>query len=282
MPNRILREGILSSLRVNELDDRAENFYRRTHSVVDDYGRYHAHPNLLRAACYPLRIDTVTNEDVARWLYQCARAGLLDVYPAEGKAYLQLRDFRQQQRAKASKYPEPPANLNSVCYADAAQMLSACIAHAHLGVCVFEGEGEGGDGARGRVPEASPATHPAAKKASSKNGKTRHVIVDTYHATLPACREWKVTTPTRIRVLTRAEKLAREACKSMGIPYDPPEFWRGYFGWCDRDEWLAGRLRNPNNAAWRQTLETLVDDRRFALVMDKAMAELSQEGAGHE
>ncbi len=48
MPNRILREGILTSERVNLLSWEAEVFYRRLMSVVDDYGRFHAHPALLR------------------------------------------------------------------------------------------------------------------------------------------------------------------------------------------------------------------------------------------
>src|SRR3990167_11311858 len=57
MPNRILREGILSSERINTLSVHAELFYRRLLSVVDDYGRFFAHPALLRSACYPLRVD---------------------------------------------------------------------------------------------------------------------------------------------------------------------------------------------------------------------------------
>ena len=51
MPNRILREGILSSERVDALSEGAEILYRRLMSVVDDYGRYFAHPTLIRSAC---------------------------------------------------------------------------------------------------------------------------------------------------------------------------------------------------------------------------------------
>ena len=48
MPNRILREGILTSERIERLDWAEEVFYRRVMSVVDDYGRYYARPALLR------------------------------------------------------------------------------------------------------------------------------------------------------------------------------------------------------------------------------------------
>jgi hypothetical protein len=118
VPNRILREGILTSERVNALTWPAEVFYRRVISVVDDYGRYYASSMLLRAACYPLHLDKVSDADIDKWLTECVRAGLVSVYPAQdGKRYLQLHDFRQQTRAKASKYPDPIV----VCVADAQQ-----------------------------------------------------------------------------------------------------------------------------------------------------------------
>ena len=54
MPNRVIREGILTSERIEMLGWAEEVFYRRLMSVVDDFGRYYARPALLRAACYPL------------------------------------------------------------------------------------------------------------------------------------------------------------------------------------------------------------------------------------
>ncbi len=47
MPVRLIRPGILSSLRVNRLTEGQEVFYRRLLSVVDDFGRYDAVPALL-------------------------------------------------------------------------------------------------------------------------------------------------------------------------------------------------------------------------------------------
>jgi hypothetical protein len=118
MPNRILREGILSSERVARLGWAEEVFYRRLMSVVDDFGRYHANPKLLRAALYPLLIDKVSDADIGKWLTSCVTAALVSVYPApDGKRYLQLLDFRQQARADKSKYPPMPDG----CIADATQ-----------------------------------------------------------------------------------------------------------------------------------------------------------------
>lgn len=154
MPNRILREGILTSERVAMLGWAEEVFYRRLMSVVDDFGRFTANPKLIRAACYPLLVDKVSDADVGKWLAKCAEAALVSVYPApDGKRYLQLHDFKQQTRAEKSKYPEMPSR----CIADATQPPSNGTASAH--VYVF-GDGDViGDVGSGpsQAPEPPPA-----------------------------------------------------------------------------------------------------------------------------
>ena len=77
MPTRILREGIVTSEAVNRLSHESELFYRRLMSVLDDYGRYFAHPSILRAACYPLQLDRVSEADVQRMLSECVANALL-------------------------------------------------------------------------------------------------------------------------------------------------------------------------------------------------------------
>lgn len=137
MPNRILRDGILSSERINLLSSWAsEVFYRRLMSIVDDYGRYYANASLVRAACYPLNLDKVSNADIEKWLADCAGAALVSTYEVDGKRYLQLRDFRQQERAKVSKYPQPP----DTCKAYDMQMISTLTSSAHLDGGVVEDE----------------------------------------------------------------------------------------------------------------------------------------------
>lgn len=122
MPSRILREGILTSTRVDQLSSGAEIFYRRLMSVVDDYGRYHSHPTLLRAATFPLKMDKVTDDHVARWLAELVKAGLVREYEANGQKCLEYLYFRQQTRS-ASKFPAP-------CEANDKQMPSKCLATA--------------------------------------------------------------------------------------------------------------------------------------------------------
>ena len=107
MPNRIIREGILSSERVNALSESEELFYRRLMSVVDDYGRYSTNPMLLRAACYPMKLDTKTEAQISEYIASCWKVGLIKVYRVGSKSYLQVEDFHQRTRIMKSKFPAP-------------------------------------------------------------------------------------------------------------------------------------------------------------------------------
>ena len=140
-------------------------------SVVDDYGRTDAHLTLLRSACYPLIIDKVSEKDVRKHLNECEKKELLSLYEADGKPYLEMSNFKQQQRAKQSKYPSNPKHaqhMRSTCIADdkhmhsmenkkspktkaKSEMPSTCVAdaqhmisYAHLGGGGDGDEDEGG------------------------------------------------------------------------------------------------------------------------------------------
>lgn len=118
MPNRIIREGIITSEAVNSLNWEVEVFYRRLLSVVDDFGRFDARPSVLRSALYPLKLDSMREDSVQRCLKSCEAARLVVLYSVEGKEYLEVTNFRQQVRSKNSKYPAPDAHMRSTCTAD--------------------------------------------------------------------------------------------------------------------------------------------------------------------
>lgn len=116
MPTRLIRDGILSSARINALSPGAELLYRRLLSVVDDYGCFYAAPATVRGACWPTCPDKATERQIAGWLKECASGErpLIVCYQVDGCSYLQVSEFGQQVRTK-SKFPQPENNLLADC-----------------------------------------------------------------------------------------------------------------------------------------------------------------------
>lgn len=107
MPLRLIREDIITSDRIDQLDFPAEVFYRRLMNKVDDYGLFDARPSILRTSLYPLRVDRVREADIARWIAACDKAGVIALYEHGGKPFLQMLDTKWQTRSEP-KYPLPP------------------------------------------------------------------------------------------------------------------------------------------------------------------------------
>lgn len=218
MPNRILRDGILDSDRVDRLSVPAEVFYRRLLSAVDDFGRFDARPVVLRAKLFPLRLDRVADSDVAGWLAECEAAGLIAAYQVDGRPYLVYLRFGQTARAKKSKFPPPPPATigdpsersagvgdapvtlpHSTCSAHAAQMHHGGRADepqtrgecARIRIRISNSDFEGSSEPAG--PAAEPTAPPAAgqSKASDPPGDppvlTYPVVGD------PAAPSWPLT-----------------------------------------------------------------------------------------
>ncbi len=109
MPNRILKESICTSPTIEQLTVEEEVFFYRLMVACDDYGIFDARPPILRARCFPLKLDRVSDADVRRWLARLQEVGLLTLYAVKGQPYLQLTTWgsHQQIRAQRSKFPPP-------------------------------------------------------------------------------------------------------------------------------------------------------------------------------
>jgi hypothetical protein len=112
MGERIIRPGIRTSERTEKLVREggwmAQVFYDWALTVVDDYGRFDGRPSILRTEIFPLLLDLVRDSDVQRCLAACEKAGLIRLYSADGKPYMEILDFRQRLRASKSRWPAPP------------------------------------------------------------------------------------------------------------------------------------------------------------------------------
>lgn len=127
MPRRLLREGILESRTVNAMTESGEILYRRLMSVVDDYGRFEADLDILRARCFPLQLDRWPVDRIALHLKEISCGSPLifvkdgksptltvenggsppvTVYVVGQKRYLQINNFGQRVQSKA-RFPAP-------------------------------------------------------------------------------------------------------------------------------------------------------------------------------
>jgi hypothetical protein len=115
MPNRILKETIRTSDTIDQLSPEAEVCWYRLLTAVDDFGRMDARPKILRATLFPLRLDTVTEAKMDKWLADMERVGLIAIYQVDKRPYLQVItwEHHQQIRAKRSKFPAPCNHLIS-------------------------------------------------------------------------------------------------------------------------------------------------------------------------
>jgi hypothetical protein len=99
-------------------------------------------------------------------------------------------------------------------------------------------------------------------------------VVSAYNDLLPLCERVSVLNPKRQKRIAAVVKLARKVCADQGWPYEALNFWRAYFSECAKDPWMRGEVANPNNARWKQNLDVLIHEDRFAKVMDRAIESL--------
>lgn len=169
MPNRIVREGMLTSEKVDKLSASEERFYVRLMLKADDYGRHEANPRLLKSVLFPLK-DDLRDADMSRELAACERAGLVRCYEVAGKRYLEISNFGQRTRFN-SKCPDPPDHSQTIdgLSPDGSPLKSAPVG----GVFVV-----GGGGVAGPPPPASDGLTPTLEMAMVWLGKAREQGAD--------------------------------------------------------------------------------------------------------
>lgn len=134
MPNRIIKESICVSDSIDALSWFEEVLFYRLIVTVDDYGRFDGRVPVIKNRLFPLK-DNVTAKSVRDGINKLASVGLVFLYECDGKPYLRLPTWNDHQnvRAKKSKYPAPPEDVNTSA--------SKCI-HMQANVPVIQSESE--------------------------------------------------------------------------------------------------------------------------------------------
>ena len=112
MPSRVIRGEINSSVSLNRVSIGAELTFDRLITAVDDFGRFDARREMLKAALFPVRADAPP-ELVMEWIRELENEGCVQLYEVDGRPYLAMcaweKHFSKQRRASKSRYPDPPA-----------------------------------------------------------------------------------------------------------------------------------------------------------------------------
>lgn len=108
MPNRLLKEGIRTSKKINSLSDFEFRTWAYLITYVDDYGRGSADPELLKGFVFPRRKE-VREQDIQKALAALERTGSILLYDVAGEPYFCFPNWSQHQRiqTKKSKFPAP-------------------------------------------------------------------------------------------------------------------------------------------------------------------------------
>lgn len=108
MPNRILKESVCTSDKIDRLSWFEEVLFYRLIVNCDDYGRFDGRAAIIKNRLFPLK-EGITMESVSEAVKKLAQVGLVMLYACEEKPFLCLPTWNDHQnvRAKRSKYPAP-------------------------------------------------------------------------------------------------------------------------------------------------------------------------------
>ena len=107
---RSIKPEIRISETVNAWPVEIRYFWIMLWGYVDDYGRGRDNSKLIVADTYPLD-DSISADDVSRWLDVLAEARVIQRYAVAGKKYLAVTNWSEHQRPShpaKSVIPEPP------------------------------------------------------------------------------------------------------------------------------------------------------------------------------
>jgi hypothetical protein len=215
---------------------------------ADREGRLEDRPKKIKAECLPY-----DDCDIDELLGQLVARGFILRYVVDGKGYIAVCEFAKHQnphcKEQASSIPAPDQHCASTVQAQNKTGTSTEVA----GLIPDSGY---------LIPDPLIPAVPAVVA----------VVVSAYHDLLPNCQRAEVINPKREKRIKTADKLAQSVCSQQGWPYDRDAFWRSYFGECAMDPWMRGEVPNPKNPRWRQNLDVLLAEDRFASVMDAAIS----------
>lgn len=109
MPNRVIRDSILTSRQVGQLDWFQQALLVRLILSCDDCGRYFAAPDIIRNRFFCI-YPGVTQDQVTQGMERLEELGFIITYRVEGELYCAFPQWSKYQvcRTRREIYPAPP------------------------------------------------------------------------------------------------------------------------------------------------------------------------------
>lgn len=93
---RLINKKIILSRKLNSVSEGAENLYYRLLVISDDFGCYHADPDIIKGQAYTLR--KITPRQIWNRLRELVSIRLIKMYQIEGEIYIEITKFEAHQR----------------------------------------------------------------------------------------------------------------------------------------------------------------------------------------
>ena len=112
MPNRILKDSVNESRGLSNCSFFAQDLFKRLITYADDYGRFNADPQIMRARLYPRELEDVSEEDVIEALIELVGVNKIGFYTHDARkdeVFGAFPNWGEHQRVRDSKhkFPDP-------------------------------------------------------------------------------------------------------------------------------------------------------------------------------
>lgn len=128
MANRIIKDSIRISKKVNSLSDFNFRVWTYLITYVDDFGRGSADPELLKGLVFTRR-KGVTEQQISKALADLATIGMITLYKVDGESYFCFPNWAKHQRIRDCKpkfpAPEQPEDSQSAAPFDSSPQAAA-------------------------------------------------------------------------------------------------------------------------------------------------------------
>jgi len=121
VPNRYIRESLLTSPNFNKLSMGAENYCVRTFLIADDFGCFESTAEVVKGRCFALKFE-VTIDDIQKWREESEKHEMIYTWTHNGRQYSVFRTFSRHNYLRSlhkRKTPAPPPDIEK-------KLLAAC------------------------------------------------------------------------------------------------------------------------------------------------------------